>query len=137
MAEVRGKDLAPRTKYQKTGISRIKGGQNPDYYAQYYQLNKEKILERNKQLRAIRKAKGIKNRVTPQTWRFMVISLLQQRDGSLCGICNQPLDFSELKTIQIDHIVPYSQTKDDTAPNLRLSHSICNQKRSRKHGNIQ
>ena len=134
---VRGKDYEPRSKYQKTGISRKAGGQNPDYYTQYYQLHKEKILKRNKELRAIRASKGIKNRVTPQTWRFMVISLLQQRDGNLCGICNQPLNFSELKTIQIDHVIPYSATKDDTATNIRLSHSICNRRRGRKHANIQ
>ena len=137
MAEVRGKDHSTRAKYQKTGISRKAGGQNPDYYAQYYQLNKEKILQRNKKLREIRKAKGIKNRLTPQTWRFMVISLLQQRDGNLCGICHQPLNFNELKTIQIDHVIPFSQTADDTAPNLRLSHAVCNIRRSRKHVNLQ
>ena len=107
MAEVRGVDKTPRAQYKKTGISRLNGGQNPDYYKIYYEANKEKILARNKELRQIRKEKGIKNRVTPQTWRFMVISLLQQRDGIQCALCKKNLDFSNLKDIHIDHKIPY------------------------------
>jgi CRISPR/Cas system Type II protein with McrA/HNH and RuvC-like nuclease domain len=135
MADVRGTDKAPRTQYKKTGISRVNGGQNPDYYKLYYEANKEKILARNKELRQLRKEKGIKNRITPQTWRFMVISLLRQRDGDKCAVCGEELDFNNLKSMHIDHKVPYWYSQDDTAENLQLAHSSCNLTRSRKYGN--
>jgi len=135
MAEVRGADKLPRLQYKKSGISRVNGSQNPDYYKIYYQANKEKILARNKELRQERKEKGIKNRVTPQTWRFMVISLLQQRDGNNCAIFGDVLDFNDLKSMHIDHKVPYWHSQDDTADNLQLAHASCNMKRSRKYGN--
>lgn len=131
----RGKDQSPRKKYQKSGISRLKGEQNPEYYREYYAKNKERILQRNKELRQIRKEKGIKNRVTTQTWRFMVISLLNQRDGNKCALCGEELNFLDIKSIHIDHKVPYWYSQDDTAENLQLSHSGCNLTRTRKYGN--
>ena len=118
--------------YTKGANSRIDGEQNPEYYRTYYERNRETILEKNKQNRQKRKEAGIKNRVTPQTWRFMVISLLQQRDGNLCAICGKELNFTEFNTIHIDHKRPYCHSKDDSAENLQLAHAVCNIRRSRK-----
>lgn len=135
MAEARGEDKRPRAPYVMHGNSRIDGQQNPSYFKEYYEKNKDRILERNKIRRKERAAAGIKNRVTPQTWRGMVISLLRQRDGDNCSLCDKKLDFNDLPNIHIDHKVPYWYSKDDSAENLQLAHKHCNMTRSRKHGN--
>ena len=134
MADIRGKDLQPRGSYERSGKSRIDGEQNPEYFRDYYQKNKEQILARNKAARQRRKEAGIKPRVTVQTWRSMVISLLQERDGDHCSICEKKLNFTNLVDIQIDHKVPYWFSQDDSAANLQLAHNICNMRKSRRHG---
>ena len=133
MAETRGIDLQPRASYAKHGKSRLNGEQNPEYFKSYYEQNKERILARNKEARKRRQAAGIKNRVTSATWRFMVLSLLRERDGDCCGICKKTLDFSDLTNIHIDHKIPYWISKDDSAQNIRLTHKTCNITRSRKN----
>jgi CRISPR/Cas system Type II protein with McrA/HNH and RuvC-like nuclease domain len=134
MAEVRGGDKQTRASYTKHGKSRLDGQQNPDYFKEYYAKNKERILERNKQRRKEREAAGVKNRITPQTWRSMVVSLLQQRDGDSCALCGIKLDFTNLSDLHIDHIIPYWYSRDDSAGNLQLAHKHCNMTRSRKYG---
>lgn len=134
MAVGRGQDKEKRASYTKHGLSTLDGQQNPDYFKAYYEKNKERILARNKERRQERTAQGIKNRVTAQTWRGMVLSLLRQRDGDACALCSKQLDFTNLVDIHIDHKVPYWFSQDDGAENLQLAHKACNMKRSRKYG---
>jgi 5-methylcytosine-specific restriction endonuclease McrA len=122
-------------KLNNTIPSTLNGKQNPEYFREYYAKNKDKVLAKNKETREKRKAKGIKNRVTAQTWRYMVVSLLKQRDGDKCALCGGLLNFNDIKSMHIDHIVPYAYSKNDNADNLQLSHKECNQRRSRKYGN--
>jgi hypothetical protein len=53
----------------------------------------------------------------------IVVGLLRQRDGELCGICGQLLG----SDVTIDHIVPISAGGSvDDCDNLRLAHHRCN-----------
>jgi 5-methylcytosine-specific restriction endonuclease McrA len=59
--------------------------------------------------------------------------------GTNCHICNDPIDFSAPRKVgkegwqmgfHIDHIVPISKGGVDNLENVRLSHGICNLKKS-------
>lgn len=61
----------------------------------------------------------------------MVISLLRQKNGELCGICKEYLGDAP---VEIDHIIPVSRGGSGDADNLQLTHKECNrQKLSRHH----
>jgi 5-methylcytosine-specific restriction endonuclease McrA len=62
-----------------------------------------------------------------KVYRQMVIALLRQRDGDLCGVCGKPLDDNP----HIDHIKPRCLGGEDVALNLRLTHKPCNSGRPR------
>lgn len=63
------------------------------------------------------------------SYREMVVNLLLERDGDLCGICGGQFD---LEHVEIDHIVPRVNGGGHGAPNLRLTHEACNQSRLRR-----
>lgn len=55
---------------------------------------------------------------------------LLSRSGSLCEICDGPIDpnlkFPEPLSLSIDHVIPWSQGGTDDLDNLRATHLICN-----------
>jgi len=109
--------------------SSINGKMNPDWYKQYYEKNKEKILRKNREYwkingKRVRRDIGYEN-------RLMVISLLRERDGDNCGICNKYLIYGEE---QIDHIIGVKAGGLHTADNIQLAHRDCNLHKERKNG---
>lgn len=95
------------------------------YQREYYLKNREEILESNRK-RA--KERGYNtNRVSTMDYRTMVVGLLRQRDGDVCGICDEIMvdDFS------IDHIEPRNMGGSNEPENLRLAHYFCNHTRPR------
>jgi 5-methylcytosine-specific restriction endonuclease McrA len=59
-----------------------------------------------------------------------------ERDGWTCQICGEPIDPSlppmARRGPSLDHIIPISEGGADRAENVRASHLVCNQRRSRK-----
>jgi 5-methylcytosine-specific restriction endonuclease McrA len=64
-----------------------------------------------------------------QGYRDLVISLLVQRDGDLCGLCGKPTPPDDRT---IDHVIQKKDGGSDTAENVRLAHGKCNRLRPRK-----
>lgn len=58
------------------------------------------------------------------------ISRLVERDGFLCGICLDPLNFEaahpDPASVSFDHIAPLSLGGSNAESNLRLTHLACN-----------
>lgn len=52
------------------------------------------------------------------------------RDGYRCGICGEPVDPSiewpDLRSASVDHIVPFARGGEHTFSNVQCSHLICN-----------
>ncbi len=66
------------------------------------------------------------------------------RDGTTCAICAWPVDITLKSGPQgdpegpsLDHVIPTSQGGPDTLVNLRLTHWVCNRRRSNRGGNEQ
>lgn len=77
-----------------------------------------------------RRRKDTRMRIEP---RFSMHDL-GERDGWVCGICDEPLDralkWPDAHSISIDHIIPISKGGPHLAPsNLRLTHLTCNVRR--------
>lgn len=104
--------------------STIDGKQNPEYHKLHYIINKEKRLKQQKEWRTRTKHRS---RMNSKEYRKILISLLLQRDGNICSICNNELD----DTVSIDHINPVSCGGNNEADNIRLVHLTCNLRRSR------
>ena len=51
-----------------------------------------------------------------------------------CGICGEPIDYTlphtDPQSYVVDHIVPYSASKDDTSSNKQPAHNACNAAKS-------
>jgi 5-methylcytosine-specific restriction endonuclease McrA len=97
-------------------------------------LQREQIRAQKRELYRKRIAEGWHGPVNRRgrdhmIWRELVISMLIQRDGNLCGICTKPVDPSE---DSIDHIVPRGMGGPNTAQNIRLTHRTCNNRRPKK-----
>lgn len=62
--------------------------------------------------------------------RLRSIARLVERDGFLCGICLDPLDFEaawpDPASVSFDHIAPLSLGGSNAESNLRLTHLACN-----------
>jgi 5-methylcytosine-specific restriction endonuclease McrA len=93
-----------------------------DYQRAYYALNKARIRARQN---ATPRKSGLNN----QDYKRMLIAVLEQRDGSACGVCGKPLGGDR----SVDHIVPRCMKGTDDASNLRLAHKSCNRERPRGH----
>lgn len=52
------------------------------------------------------------------------------RDGWMCGICNEPVDrsvrFPDPSSVSLDHIIPLSRGGDHSRANCQTAHRICN-----------
>ena len=95
------------------------------YQREYYQKNREKLLEKNR-LRA--KERGYnKSNLSNLDYREMVIGLLRQRDGDTCPICDELI----YERFSIDHIQPRNMGGSNDPENLRLAHYSCNHTRPR------
>jgi 5-methylcytosine-specific restriction endonuclease McrA len=64
----------------------------------------------------------------PGEYRAMVISLLRERDGDICGICGETVELGEEG---IDHILDLSAGGSHDAENIHLVHRQCNMERDR------
>ncbi len=65
--------------------------------------------------------------ITSEPYTLAEIAL---RDGYRCGLCHKRVAMTKAvphrKAPTIDHIVPWSISKDDTRANVQLAHFICN-----------
>ena len=106
----------------KYGVrSRLPAGErNRAYFQVHWQANKERLSILRKERR-----KGLHRGLN---YRSMMISLLYQRDGNLCGLCGDPV---EVVDSSVDHIVQLAEGGSDEASNLRLTHLLCNLTRPR------
>jgi 5-methylcytosine-specific restriction endonuclease McrA len=69
-----------------------------------------------------------KQHAASQGYQKLVISLLIERDGRLCGLCHQEVPFGQET---IDHIIQKSKGGKDEAGNIRLACKTCNTRRPR------
>lgn len=57
-----------------------------------------------------------------------------ERDGWICGICLDPVDpeleWPDLMSASLDHIIPLSRLGPHTRANVQCSHFICNSEKS-------
>lgn len=53
--------------------------------------------------------------------------MLINRDGMVCGICQEPIE--KMSDVTIDHIEPVRRGGTDKLENLRLAHEFCNTQR--------
>lgn len=105
------------------------------YMRAYYRANREKLASRQWARRTglevsqwIPREKSLKRWTTYRNYHRMVVSLLFQRDGDLCGICHKRI---AIEDASIDHIVGVVDGGSDDATNIRLLHDKCNASRSR------
>lgn len=61
---------------------------------------------------------------------------LRTRDGDLCWLCGEPMDFSDRpsggagdRSATLDHVVPLGRGGSNEQTNLRLAHAKCNNER--------
>ena len=100
-----------------------------DYQRSWWEKNGQKYTRLGKRTDAWKERNRIRKRggYDGMGYRVMVRSLLMQRDGVKCGICSNELTDSE--DVQIDHVVPVYLGGGHEATNIRLSHSLCNNRR--------
>jgi 5-methylcytosine-specific restriction endonuclease McrA len=62
--------------------------------------------------------------------RISVVELLRQRDGELCWLCGQHIDFkarpNSVKAWSVEHLLSKSAGGPDELANLVLCHPSCN-----------
>lgn len=62
--------------------------------------------------------------------------LIGERDGWICGICNEPVDpllnWPESNSQSLDHVIPLSKGGLHRTTNVRISHLGCNVKRGNR-----
>lgn len=57
---------------------------------------------------------------TGRRWRERTVPRVIRRDHGICHLCDQP------GADTADHLIPWSQTQDDSMGNLRAAHTTCN-----------
>jgi hypothetical protein len=65
-------------------------------------------------------AAGTRRQPIPDSLKVAVL----ERDGRVCGICQQPIGESEI--VHIDHIYPVSRGGGNRLSNLQPAHAVCN-----------
>lgn len=64
-------------------------------------------------------------------YRQVIVSLLTDRDGYVCGVCNNSLLYEGVfvsDAVEVDHVIPFHLGGADELNNLRLTHRKCNHK---------
>lgn len=86
---------------------------------------REKARQRHRR-RAMKYSNGSVDNIDPY--------IVFERDGWKCGICGMPVDsdleFPDLKSASLDHIVPLAEGGTHTWDNVQLAHLICNSEKS-------
>lgn len=100
---------------------------NPDIFREYYLKNKEKYARKTLLYYRNNKEKIKEYRKQRGNSRDMVISLLMERDGNICGVCQKELYLP----IEVDHIVPVSAGGNSNADNIHLTHKLCNRQKKK------
>lgn len=95
------------------------------YQKEYYRKNKAKKLATSASYR--RKTSRLEN----SDYRVMLMNMLLQRDGNICGICKKHI--SSMEETSVDHIMPRCMGGDHRASNLQMSHRQCNREKPREH----
>jgi 5-methylcytosine-specific restriction endonuclease McrA len=88
-------------------------------------------LEHGDEVRARNRAayhNGQKRSHRANKYRVMLVSMLYQRDGDLCGLCGEPVAPVDAS---VDHIVQVADGGPHSATNIRLTHLSCNIRRPR------
>jgi 5-methylcytosine-specific restriction endonuclease McrA len=88
-------------------------------------------LEHGDEVRARNRAayhNGQKRSHRANKYRVMLVSMLYQRDGDLCELCGQRVSTEDAS---VDHIIQVSDGGPHEATNIRLTHLLCNIRRSR------
>ena len=80
-----------------------------------------------------------RNHLQPQEsaqWRKVLHVLLREKDGDLCAVCFDPIDFRlsgrDPRGPSVEHLIPRSKGGGDELSNLALSHWGCNKARGAK-----
>jgi 5-methylcytosine-specific restriction endonuclease McrA len=97
---------------------RADGKANPEYSRWYWAQHHDEILARQ---RAYQRAHRRTSRRV--YYRPLVVALLVQRDGQLCGLCGLYMPEDDRT---IDHVLQVAAGGSDAAENLRLTHAACN-----------
>jgi 5-methylcytosine-specific restriction endonuclease McrA len=64
------------------------------------------------------------------------VKVLRARDGDLCQICLDPMNFRIRKSslsLSVDHIIPCRAGGTDDLNNLWLAHLVCNMRKGARH----
>lgn len=67
--------------------------------------------------------------------RNRYIEILRERDGENCHLCSLPMLFHSHNrpvNASVDHLIPRSFQGCDCLSNLRLAHTICNERRGNR-----
>ena len=108
------------------GVSaKINGGNNLEYARRYYAANREAVIANcKKQMRKKRALRSVPG--GEGFYRKLVDSLIRQRDGDMCWICDTYVDE---KSSSIDHVILMRAGGHNSADNVKLAHLLCNLQR--------
>ena len=90
------------------------------YGASYRAANPEKRRAYKARRRALRLSAFVEN---------VAVAVLVERDHGLCGICQQPVAYTDRS---VDHILPLAAGGKHSYANTRLTHLRCNIKRQHR-----
>jgi 5-methylcytosine-specific restriction endonuclease McrA len=75
-------------------------------------------------------------RIQGNEWEVFDPIEVYERDGWVCGICDEPVDraapFPEPLSVSLDHVKPVSLGGSHTRDNTRCAHLRCNSKRGNR-----
>lgn len=86
---------------------------------------------------AARRASGLTRRPYDEAAQEVItISMLGNRDGWICWLCEQPVDavlaYPDPMMASYDHVLPVSRGGGDGWDNLKLAHLVCNVRRGNR-----
>lgn len=139
--------LKPRTKERARASYERNRAKVLERTAAWHRNNPDKVretqrryCERNVEVRRIRsrryyKTHPEKNRQHASAWRARArrtqvepvdYNAIWERDQGICHICSLPVERSD---VQFDHVIPLSRGGTHTAENVKVSHSVCNNRK--------
>lgn len=66
------------------------------------------------------------------SWLPTRVGNLFRRQKGICTYCNKPFEFSDMQTLQVDHVIPRSHGGPDHYNNLQLLHRMCHVKKTKE-----